>query len=175
MNMRSLGTFLLCCVNSIALLSCDRLAATSDRPVGRDEGKPPEQAKTDGKAAPLQLTPEDRVLLDILRERESARARLRAIPGDFIRGEVREKELGFFGSRIQVKTIVFKNTSPFDVAHLKGHIRFSEGTQHLGSLPFVASGSVYAGEAVLLDVQSTDLQGKPDRFDVIIDSVHVSN
>jgi hypothetical protein len=174
--MRTLGTFLLCCINSIVVFGCEAPPATSDRPVGRDDCKPPEQAKTEDNASPLLLTPDDRALLDLLRARESDRARLKASPGDFIRGKVQgTQDNGFFDSRTRAKTIEFKNTSGFDVSDLKGHIKFSEGDRELGSVPFGTSEAVNAGESAVLDVTSGELTGKGNRADVVIDSVHVRN
>jgi hypothetical protein len=84
---------------------------------------------------------------------------------------------GLFELHTRAKTIEFRNTSPLEVSDLRGHITWykSEPPSEMGTVPFLASGSVYAGESAVLEVQSNKLPGTGIRADVVIDSVHVRN
>lgn len=164
----------MCIIGATSIFGCNARHESEGRPVQErtDRVKRP---GTDSGPPTGSITQEDRALLDRLRARELALAHLRRDPGDFIQGKVQgTQDRGFFDSRTRAKALLFRNASSFDVSDIKGHISFkSEDGQELGSVPFVATGFVYAGEANVLEVKSGELTGKGTVAQVAIDGVHV--
>jgi hypothetical protein len=75
-----------------------------------------------------------------------------------------------------VKEIEFRNSSEFDVSDIKGHITlWSSDRQPLGSIQFVATGFVYAGGVATLGAKSIEVVSKAERFEIVVDEVHVWN
>jgi hypothetical protein len=174
--MRRLGAFLILCISATTSVSCDQPERQSRR-VDSEDRELSGRLEADGGAHCFQLTQADRALLDLIGARESARTRLRGHPGDFIHGEVDgTQDRGFLDNRTRAKTMKFENTSGFDVSSISGHITFrSEDGRELGSVPFVASGVVFAGDSAVLEVTSGELTGKGAAAQVVVESVHVWN
>ena len=175
--MHRFGTFLLLYVNALIAVGCDPSNSDQERLPDQGSQAASERPKAGNGAATILLTSEDRALLDRLNARESARAQLREHPGDFVKAQVDgTQDRGIFDSRTRARTMVFKNSSAFDVSDIKGHITFrTEDDRELGSVPFVASGYVYGDDAGVLEVKSGELTGRGTRAQVVVDSVHVWN
>jgi hypothetical protein len=119
---------------------------------------------------------EQRLALEHLRERENAKADLRASPSKYIKVETwRSANSGIVNDYTRITAITFTNHSQFDVSDIEGKVTLSDSANHeLATVPFTVNGSVYAEATKALEVTSGEIRGAAATAKFAIEKVHVA-
>jgi hypothetical protein len=129
----------------------------------------------DKRSTPAMISQEDKELLDRVKAKEKERDELRRAPARYILpGEWSSFDKGIINTYTKATTIVFTNTSQFDVSDIRGKITYFNGQdEEMATVPFKASGELQAGKTLRLNVNAGEISGGAAKARTVVDAVHV--
>lgn len=118
---------------------------------------------------------EDKMLLESVKARESAKMQLLQKPANYIvPGEWDSYDKGIINRYTKATTIRFTNNSAFDVDEITGSMKYATADDTIiATVPFTATGTLRAGQTLKLPVAAGEVSGSATKAVITVERVHI--